>query len=120
MNERNTAWLLAEWALWIFEGRCVDLRSKGTMRSVVPTGGNSRVTSSILDDDAMRVDRAMAKLRLMSPMWEETLWLTFVCDYSARRLASHFKITRYSAAQLYMEAYDWMDKELTLNILIAA
>lgn len=124
MAEQNTAWLLREWAIWISEGSGIDLRVKGTLQKIVPSGmgeGDALPHASVIGDtDALRVDRAMAKLKLLSPQYHKCLFLTFCFDYSDRRIAGYFGISRRAAGHLYEASYCWIDDELQKQFSEAA
>lgn len=110
MSEKNTALLLAQWALWQREGAGLRLNYKSPMATFSRTADDEeRIYSEICDDDAMRVDAVMAKLKLHNPTWYKVLVLAFVRDMGHRQVASRLGITRYAAGKLYEEAYCWVD-----------
>lgn len=109
MSEQNTAWLLAQWALWQREGVGLRLSVKSPMVMFAAPRDEERIYSEICDDDAMRVDAVMAKLKLHNPIWHKVLVLAFVRDMGHRQVASQLGITRYAAGKLYEEAYCWVD-----------
>lgn len=112
MSEQNTAWLLAQWAMWRREGGGLRLNAKSPMAMFAAKDEEERIYSEICDDEALRVDAVMAKLKLHNPTWYKVLVLAFERDYGDRLVASHLGITRYAAGKLYEEAYCWVDEEL--------
>lgn len=109
MTEQNTAWLLAQWALWQREGVGLRLNAKSPMATFARTACEARIASEICDNDAMRVDAVMAKLKQINPTWYKVLVLAFVLDMGHRQVASRLGITRYAAGKIYEEAYGWVD-----------
>lgn len=111
MSEINTAWLLAQWALWQREGVGLQLRAKSPLAflSKVSDEELERKCSEISDDDALRVDRAMAQLKKVNPTWYKVLVWAFVFDLGDRAVAARLGVTRYAAGRLYEEAYGWVD-----------
>lgn len=108
MTDQNTAWLLAQWALWQREGVGQRLTTKNPLATYASTVCGTRLSSTICDDDAMRVDRIMAKLKLVNPTWHKVLVLAFVRELGDRQVALRLGITRYAAGKLYEEAYCWV------------
>ena len=109
MSEQNTAWLLAQWAMWQREGVGLRLSAKRPMVTFARTACGTQIVSEICDDDAMRVDAVMARLKQVNPTWYKVLVLAFVRDMGHRQVASRLGITRYAAGKLYEEAYCWVD-----------
>jgi hypothetical protein len=112
MTEQNTAWLLAQWALWQREGVGLRMSAKSPMATFSRTACGAKVVSEICDDDALRVDAVMAKLKQVNPTWYKVLVLAFVRNYGDRQVATRLGITRYAAGKLYEEAYGWVDGEV--------
>lgn len=112
MTEQNTAWLLAQWGLWQREGVGQRLNYKSPMATFACGAAELRIASEICDDDAMRVDAMMAKLKLHNPTWYKVLVLAVVRDMGHRQVASRLGVTRYAAGKLYEEAYCWVDERI--------
>jgi hypothetical protein len=116
MTEHNTAQLLRGWALWVQEDSGVMLETRSAMARVMTLKrDDARGLSDISHEQALGVDRAMARLRLHNATWETVLWLTFRFEYSQRRLAGYFNCSRRAAGHLYQDAYDWMDNYLSTS-----
>lgn len=113
MSEQNTAWLLAQWALWQREGVGLRLSAKSPMATFARTACETRIVSEICDDDAMRVDAVMARLKKENPEWYKVLVLAFVKDLGPYQIAMRLNITKYFAVKLYEAAYVWVDVKLS-------
>lgn len=112
MTEKNTAWLLAQWALWQREGVSLRMSARSPLAAMSKTACGAYVSSEICDDDALRVDRAMAELKNLNKEFYKVLVLSFVRDYGDRQVAFHLNISRRAAAKLYEDAYCWVDSKL--------
>lgn len=115
MTEQNTAWLLAQWALWQREGGGLRLSVKSPMVMFAAPPDEVRICSEISDDDAMRVDAVMAKLRQVNPLWRKVLVLAFVNNLNAAQIGSRLGISRYLSVKLYESAYGKADELLSAD-----
>lgn len=113
MTEKNTAWLLAQWALWQREGVSLRMSARSPLAAMSKTACGAYVSSEICDDDALRVDRAMAELKSLSEECYKILVFSFVNDLSVSQVAVRMGFSRYMAVQLYEEAYQIVDELLT-------
>lgn len=120
MGERNTAWLLQEWGQWVRYGGGVDLRARSAMQSVMTCAvEHDVIVADITEDDALDVDRAMAKLKMHRPEFYRVLWLACVRDFSLRETSSSMGISREAAGKLYEAAYTWIDFALNVDIFLS-
>lgn len=115
MAEQNTAWLLAQWALWQREGVGLKLSAKSPLAflSQVADEELEIASSEICDEDALRVDRVMAELKSLSKEYYKTLVYSFVNNLSAGQVALRMGVSRYMAVKLYEEAYQKVDELLS-------
>lgn len=115
MAEQNTAWLLAQWALWQREGVGLKLNAKSPLAflSQVADEESEIASSEICDEDALRVDRVMAELKSLSKEYYKTLVYSFVNNLSAGQVALRMGVSRYMAVKLYEEAYQKVDELLS-------
>ena len=113
MAEQNTAWLLAQWALWQREGVSLRMSARSPLAAMSKTACGAYVSSEICDDDALRVDRAMAELKSLNGEYYKILVFSFVNDLSVGQVAVRMGFSRYMAVQLYEEAYQKVDELLT-------
>ena len=109
MTEKNTAWLLAQWALWQREGVGLRMNARSPLAAMSKTACGAYVSSEICDDDALRVDRVMAQLKKVNPTWHRVLVWAFVMQWGERTIAARLGITRHAVGRLYEEAYGWVD-----------
>lgn len=105
MTEQNTAWLLAQWAMWQREGVVLRLNEKSLMAAYPQTACGSRGYSEICDDDAMRIDAVMARLKLDKPDYFKILFLSFVRGLNATQIGARLGVSRYMAVKEYEAAY---------------
>lgn len=115
MTEKNTAWLLAQWALWQREGVSLRMSARSPLAAMSKTACVAYVSSEICDEDALRVDRAMAQLKKHNPIWYKVLVWAFVAQLGPYQLATKMQLTRYSVGQLYEAAYMHVDRLLSLD-----
>lgn len=115
MSEKNTAWLLAQWALWQREGVSLRMSARSPLASMAKTACGAYVASEICDDDALRVDRAMAELKRVNATWYKVLVWAYVYELGDRQVAARLNISRHAAARLYEDAYGWADARITLS-----
>lgn len=120
MGERNTAVLLQEWGVWLKQDSGFNLRARSAMQMIVQSAGDDGYeVANITEDDAMEVDRAMAKLKFHRPEYFRVLWLACVCGYSFRAAASTMNLNDKVIARLYEGAYTWIDFALNVNIYLS-
>ncbi len=112
MAEQNTAWLLAQWALWQREGVSLRMSARSPLAAMSKTACGAYVSSEICDDDALRVDRVMARLNRESPELYKVLVLAFVRDLNAHQIAVRMGVSRYIAVKRYEDAYEKVDSLL--------
>lgn len=119
MGERNTAVLLQEWGVWLKQGAGFNLKSRSAMQMIIQSVGDDGFeVANITDDDAMEVDRAMAKLKVHKPELFRVLWLSCVCGYSMRATAAAMNLNDKVAAGLYECGYTWVDFVLNVDIYL--
>ena len=119
MGERNTAALLQEWGLWLRQDSGFNLQARSAMQMIVQSASDEGFeVANITDDDAMEVDRAMAKLKLHRPQYFRVLWLACVCGYSMRAAGVTMNLNDKKVARLYECAYTWIDFALNVDIYL--
>lgn len=121
MGERNTAVLLQEWGVWLKQDSGFNLRARSAMQMIVQSAGDDGYeVANIADDDAMEVDRAMAKLKVHRPEYFRVLWLACVCGYSFRAAADTLNVSQIAVARLYEGAYTWVDFVLNVDVYLGS
>lgn len=120
MGERNTAVLLQEWGVWLKQDSGFNLRARSAMQMIVQSArdDDGYEIAQISDDDAMEVDRAMARLKIHRPEYFRVLWLACVCGYSFRAAAETMKIKHPAVSKLYECAYTWVDFVLNVDVYL--
>lgn len=124
MGERNTAVLLQEWGVWLKQDSGFNLRARSAMQMIIQSARDDDEdgyeVAHITDDDAMEVDRAMAKVRLHRPDYFKVLWLACVCGYSFRAAADSMGVSQIAVARLYEGAYAWVDFIINADFYLGA
>ena len=116
MSERNTAVLLQEWGVWLKQDSGFNLRARSAMQMIYdPVCDECYHPAAITEDDALEVDRAMARLKIHRPEFFRVLWLACVCGYSFRAAAETLNISLPAIAKLYECAYTWVDFVLNVD-----
>jgi hypothetical protein len=120
MGERNTAVLLQEWGVWLKQDSGFNLRARSAMQMIVQSAGDDGdyEVAHITEDDALEVDRAMARLKLHRPEYFRVLWLACVCGFSFRAAASTMNLNDKVIARLYEGAYTWIDFALNVDVYL--
>lgn len=120
MGERNTAVLLQEWGVWLKQDSGFNLRARSAMQMIIQSTNDDGDydVAHITDDDAMEVDRVMAKLKFHRPDYFRVLWLACVCGYSFRAAASSMNMGDKAVARLYEGAYAWIDFALNVDFYL--
>jgi hypothetical protein len=117
MGERNTAVLLQEWGVWLKQDSGFNLRARSAMQMIYdPVGDECYHPAAITDDDALEVDRAVARLKLYRPEFFRVLWLACVSGFSMRAVSDALGISRETAAKYYECGYTWVDCSLNMNV----
>lgn len=92
--------MIEQWGLWVRGSRGVDLKARSSMLEVMQlVKPNRSIYLSITDDDALKVDRAVAVLGKADQQLKEVLFLRFVCDYSMQQIATRFNASRDSVTK---------------------
>lgn len=110
MRETDTVALLAEWGKWS-RGGYGNLGTRSAMAvamELVEPAAN-RTAINICDEDALRVERAVARLRLRAPEQYQALNLYFVVGLGQREVALRMKISRDRASHILTAAISWVD-----------
>lgn len=120
MGERNTAVLLQEWGVWLKQDSGFNLRARSAMQMIIQSArdDDGYEVAHITDDDAMEVDRAMARLKVHRPEFFKVLWLACVCGYSFRAAAETMNIAHPAVSKLYECAYTWVDFVLNVDVYL--
>lgn len=120
MGERNTAVLLQEWGVWLKQDSGFNFRARSAMQMIIQSARDDDVyeVAHITEDDALEVDRAMARLKVHRPEFFKVLWLACVCGYSFRAAAEAMNLSQPAIARLYECAYTWVDFVLNADVYL--
>ncbi|MGM8226166.1 antiterminator Q family protein [Cellvibrio sp. ARAG 10.3] len=92
--------MIEQWGLWVRGSRGADLKARSSMLEMMQLVKPSRsIYPSITDDDALRIDRAVAALGKADQQLKEIIFLRFVCDYSMQQIAARFNASRDSVTK---------------------
>lgn len=120
MGERNTEFLVQEWGVWLAQGGGVDLRARSALQSViVPSESTAYECADISDDDALKVDRAMGKLKLHRPSFFRVVWLLNVCNYSATAAGRSLGISDREIGKLNSAGIAFVDVVLNAELFLS-
>lgn len=112
MTEKNTAWLLAQWALWQREGVSLRMSARSPLAAMSKTACGAYVSSEICDEDALRVDRAMAQLKKECLQSYKVLILAYLYDLGPYQIAGRLKISKYFVVKIYERGYQSINSKL--------
>lgn len=111
----DTEYLLEQWGWWRMSGMGVPRYvspSFAIMRDNVEQMGC--MSFVILDDVALQVDSAVARLTLRNQQMGEMVWLYFGAKWPAIRVGRHFEISEAKARELIKAGVAWVDSSLEM------
>ena len=80
--------IIEQWCLWVRTSPGANLKTRSSMQEVMQlVKPNKYINPSITDDDALKVDRAVAMLGQFDQQLKEILFLRLVYDYSMQQIA---------------------------------
>lgn len=111
----DTEYLLEQWGWWRMSGMGVPRYvspSFAIMRDNVEQMGCKSFV--ILDEVALQVDSAVARLTLRNQQMGEMVWLYFGAKWPAIRVGRHFEISEAKARELIKAGVAWVDSSLEM------
>ncbi|MBD1601969.1 antitermination protein Q [Pseudomonas typographi] len=111
----DTEYLLEQWGWWRMSGM-------GVPRYVSPSFAIMRDNVEqltcksfvIIDEVAMSVDSAVARLTLRNQMMGDMVWLYFGAKWPAVRVGKHFEMSEAKARELIKAGVAWVDSSLEM------
>ncbi|MBD1555028.1 antitermination protein Q [Pseudomonas typographi] len=111
----DTEYLLEQWGWWRMSGM-------GVPRYVSPSFALMRDNVEqltcksfvIIDEVAMSVDSAVARLTLRNQMMGDMVWLYFGAKWPAVRVGKHFEMSEAKARELIKAGVAWVDSSLEM------
>jgi|GEM_PF-5855437 len=108
--------MIEQWGIWSRCGGTPDFRAKSSMLHVMQlVKPNGLVVPSITDDDAIKMDQAVAMLGAADKKLKEIIFLHFVCDYSLQQIAIRLEVTRSSVSRQLWMATGFLVGVMTAN-----
>lgn len=119
MSEIDVVALLAEWGQWSRVGK-TSLKAKSSMLFVMelvqPAGCKSL---NICDQDALRVDRAVASLKKYDARLFLVVELYFLDGLSMREIEGRLKLSKTEANKIFARACGWLECKLDVKSEVA-
>ena len=105
----KTVSLLEQWGLWKRYGRPGPRLASGTRLMMQALAGSTVKEARITDEDACKVDHALAQLLQRNPDMGQVVELYFSTSMSIREVATALRLPRTRTEQLRNEGVAWID-----------
>jgi hypothetical protein len=107
----DTEYLLEQWGWWRMDGMGVPryvspMHALMRDNTMISGGVKSYI---ILDDTALAVDGAVARLTTRNQQMGDFIWLYFGAKWPALRIGGEFKISEAKARELIKTGVAWID-----------
>lgn len=112
MSISSTESKLIEWGYWCLSGSGLPRYTSPAFALMRDNVGSTVPTPMITDEEAMKVDRAVARLEKRDPEIGSCIWLHFAEKRTYHGIAKRLGIGKSKAAELVKAGVAWVDGAL--------
>ena len=112
MSVSDTESRLVEWGYWCRSGAGVPRYTSPAFAMMRDNVGSTVPTAMITDDDAQRVDMAVARLGKRDQQMGDCVWLYFVERRTCHGIGRRLGIGKSKASELVRSGIAWVDGAL--------
>lgn len=109
--ETNTKNLLFEWGRWARTDK-IRLEARGTLGKQT---GSTVGGVYIMDSDAEKIDRLVAKLLMRDHEMGTAIKLYYLYNFSYRKIEKRLNLNKEKVRQLVLSGESWIDAGLVFN-----
>jgi len=112
MSIESTEYLLEQWGFWYRSGAGIPRYTSPSLALMRDNVGSTVPTAMITDEQADKVDRAVARLGKRDPEMGDCVWLHFAEKRTYHGIAKRLGIGKSKAAELVRAGVAWVDGAL--------
>lgn len=112
MSITSTEYMLEQWGYWLRSGAGIPRYTSPSLALVRDNVGSTVPTAVITDDDAEKVDRAVARLGKRDKEMGDCVWLHYAEKRTYHGIAKRLGIGKSKAAELVRAGVAWVDGAL--------